>query len=82
MLYARNVTAFSLGFISLWFCFVLFFLSCHVSKYKLLVQVSGRDSNQMKAPVYILFCLTTSARMRSKVLILACQLNIQGRKSV
>lgn len=53
-----------------------------MSKYKLLVQVSGRDSNQMKATVYILFCLTTSARMRSKVLILACQLNIQGRKSV
>lgn len=53
-----------------------------MSKYKLLVQVSGKDSNQMKATVYILFCLTTGARMRSKVLISARQLDIQGGKSV
>jgi len=36
----------------------------------------------MKASVYILFCLTTGARMRRKVLISARQLNIQGGKSV
>lgn len=72
----EDVTAFRWGFIN------GFFFSCNVSKYKLLVQGSGKDSNQMKATVYILFCLTTGARMRSKVLVSACQLNIQGGKSV
>lgn len=59
-----------------------FFFCCSMSKCKHLVQVSGRDSNRVKATIYIIFYLTTDARMRSKVLILLCQLNIHEGKGV
>lgn len=39
--------------------FFFFFPICDMSKYKLLVQVSGKDSNQIKGTISILFCLTT-----------------------
>lgn len=52
MLCERNVVAFSWGFINR-----LFFFSCNTSKYKFLVQVTSKDSSQMQATVYILFCL-------------------------
>lgn len=55
MLCERNVAAFSCRFINR---FCLF--SCNMSKYKFLVEATGkdsRDSSQMQATLYMLFCL-------------------------
>lgn len=76
MLCARNAASLCWGFSNVG----IFFFSCNMSKCKHLVQVSGRDSSQVKTTIHIIFCLTTGVRMRSKVFI--CQLNIHGGEGV